>query len=206
MIVQRIIGKYCSCKLCFICSVKGWTLQGLAVPRHFSARGSPSCRLLDMRQKRVQGQVGVWLIKSMCSTEVPLCNAIKQVYRPRCPHSFSLLFISMTKCPLPGQSITLPPLTAPGLQLWGRGRAEREWKVTTGLLKVIMSLVDYRASSPSLFLAGGQCATACMLISPARDKGGRAVGRDHMAWALGRKAIWSYSCWCSPGASYSTTQ
>lgn len=89
----------------------------------------------------------------------------------------------MTKCPLPGQSITLCLLTAPGLWLWGRGWGEREWEVTTGLLKVIMAAVDYRVSSPSLFLAGGQHATACMLISCGREREMREEGRrERIVW------------------------
>lgn len=154
-------------------------------------------RLTDVQHKVVQGQVGVWLIKSMCSKEAALCNAIKQVYRPPLATFFFPAFHHMTKCPLSGQSITLYPLTAPGLRLWGRGWGERVRKVKTGLLKVIMAVVDYRVSSPSLFLAGGQRATECMLISCGREKGGKMAGQDHMAWALGRKATWSNSYWAT---------
>lgn len=108
----------------------------------------------------------------MCSIEEPLCNAIKQVYRPPLPTSFSPLLVSMTKYPLPGQSIILCPLTAPGLRLWGQEWGDRKWEVT-GPLKVIMAVVDYRVSSPSLPLAGEQCAAACMLISCGRGEGER---------------------------------
>lgn len=63
----------------------------------------------------------------------------------------------------------------------GRGWGEREWKVTTGLLKVITTVVDYGVSSPPLFLAGGQRATACMLISCGREKGEGTAGQDRVA-------------------------
>lgn len=92
----------------------------------------------------------------------------------------------MTKYPLPGQSIILCPLTAPGLRLWGQEWGDREWEVT-GPLKVIMAVVDYRVSSPSLLLADEQCAAVCMLISCGRGEGER--GPDCMAEALRRNLI-----------------
>lgn len=52
-------------------------------------------------------------------------------------------------------------------------------------LKVIMAVVDYKVSSPSLFLAGGRRAAACILISCGRDEGERTAGQDRMAQALG---------------------
>lgn len=56
---------------------------------------------LDVQRKVAQGQVGVSLIKNMCSTEAPLCNAIKQVYRPPLPTFFSSTFHLYDKMPSP---------------------------------------------------------------------------------------------------------
>lgn len=56
-------------------------------------------QLLDVQHKVAQGQVGVSLIKSMCSTEAPLCNAIKQVYRPPLPTFFFPTFHLYDKMP-----------------------------------------------------------------------------------------------------------
>lgn len=50
-----------------------------------------------------------------------------------------------------------------------------------------MAVVDYRVSSPSLFLAGGQHAAACILISCGSDEGERTAGQDRMSWFLGGK-------------------
>lgn len=65
----------------------------------------------------------------MCSTEAALCKAIQQVYGPPLATFFFAPFHHMTEWPLPAQSITLRPLTAAGLRLWGRGGGERERKV-----------------------------------------------------------------------------
>lgn len=58
-------------------------------------------RRLDVQHRVAQGQVGVSLIKSMCSTEAPGCNAIKQVYRPPLPTFFFLTFHLYDKMPSP---------------------------------------------------------------------------------------------------------
>lgn len=73
--------------------------------------------------------------------------------------------------PSPWSDHNSPSTDSSGIITVGRGWGEREWKVTTGLLKVITTVVDYRASSPLLFLAGGHRATACMLISCGGEKG-----------------------------------
>lgn len=65
--------------------------------------------LLDV-QLKAQGQVGASLIKSMCSTEAPLCNAIKQVYRSQLPTFFSPTFHLCDKMPSP-RSENNSPLT-----------------------------------------------------------------------------------------------
>lgn len=152
-------------------------------------------RLLAAWDKVVQGQVGVSLIKSMCSTEAPPCNAIKHVYSPPL-HTFFFsprLFIPLTKCPLAGQSITLP---APWqLQDYSSG-IESEVRYPHGSSK---SSRQY--SLPSLFLAG---AHACWSVVGAGL--GIEEGRDRMAGVLRRTATWSLSCWCSPGASHSPTR
>lgn len=97
MITLRLTGKYCSSKLWFICSVQGWMHLAHAV---LCLRLTALC-LLDVQHKVAQGQVGVSLIKSMCSVEAPLCNAIKQVYRPLLPTFFFTTFHLYDKMPSP---------------------------------------------------------------------------------------------------------
>lgn len=112
-------------------------------------------RLLAAWDKVVQGQVGVSLIKSMCSTEAPPCNAIKHVYSPPL-HTFFFFppsFHPFDKMPSRWSEHNSPgSLTAPGLQLW-----DREWgEVPAWLLKVIPAVF-----SPLTVL--GRC--TCLLIS-----------------------------------------
>lgn len=56
----------------------------------------------------------------------------------------------------------------------------------TGLLKVIMAVVDYTLSLT--LLGRQQCAAAYILISCGRAEGERMVEQDGMAWTLGEKS------------------
>lgn len=96
---MRIIAKYCCCKLCFICLVWAWTNSCSA--KAVLCLRLTALRLLDVQHEVAQGQAGVSLIKSMCSTEAPLCNAIKQVYRPPLPTFFFPTFHLYDKMPSP---------------------------------------------------------------------------------------------------------
>lgn len=160
--------------------------------------------LLDVQCKVAQGQVGVSLIKSMCSSEAPLCNAIKQVYRPPLPTFFFPTFHLYDKMPSPwseNNSLLADSsrITTVGKRVRWEGMGGNNWSPQS-------HHGSHRLQSILSLLAGRQSATACMLISCGRDEGERTVGQDRMAWALGRKATWSHSCLCSPGVSHSPTQ
>lgn len=82
--------------------------------------------LLDVQRKVAQGQVGVSLIKGMCSIEAPLRNALKQVYRPPLPTFFSPTFHLFDKMPSPSsQHNSLPADSFRITTVWKRVRWER---------------------------------------------------------------------------------
>lgn len=76
--------------------------------------------LLDVQLKVAQGQVGASLIKSMCSTEAPLCNAIKQVYRSQLPTFFSPTFHLCDKMPSPHSENNSPLTDSSGIMTVGK--------------------------------------------------------------------------------------
>ena len=141
-----------------------------------------------MYSEVAQGHVGVSLIKTMCSAEAPLWNAIKQFYRPPLPTFFFSTFHLYDKMPSPRSEHISPPTDSSRI-MSGRGwRWGGRGEVTTGLLKVIMAAIDYWVSSPSLFMAGRERATACMLISRGRDEGRRAAGRGSYGRGPGKES------------------
>ncbi len=89
-------------------------------------------RLLDVQHNVAQGQVGVSLIKSMCSTEAPFCNAIKQVYRPPLPTFFFPTFHLYDKMPSPWSEHNSPPadssrITTVGKRVRWEGMGGNNW-------------------------------------------------------------------------------
>jgi len=141
--------------------------------------------------KNYCGQVGLSLIKSMCSMEAPLCDAVKHIYRSLLPTFFSPTFHLYDKMPAPC-SVNNSLLTDSS-RIMTVGKRVR-WAGTGGDNWAPQSHHDSCRlhSILSLTLSGRPtCAKACMLMSCRKDEGGRTVGQDHIALVLGRKATWS---------------
>lgn len=118
----------------------------------------PGFLMLFLRSTALQGsllnrwtaQRLVSLIKTMCSTEVPLCHVIKQVYRALLPALLFLSFHLYDKVPSPWSEYNSPLQTAPGLWVWGGEEAGGMEAMT--LLRVIMADIDYIDFSHCLLL------------------------------------------------------
>lgn len=100
-------------------SAPGWMAQSIQCQVALCLRLMPLC-WLDVQLKGAQGQVGASLIKSMCSTEAPLCNAIKQVYRSQLPTFFSPTFHLCDKMPSPCSENNSPLTDSSRIMIMGK--------------------------------------------------------------------------------------
>lgn len=133
-------------------------------------------RLLDVQHNVAQGQVGVSLIKSMCSTEAPRCNAIKQVYRPPLPTFFFPTFHLYDKMPSPRSEHNSPPADSSRITTVGK---RARWEGMGGNNWAPQSHHGSRRlqSILSLTLLGRRTACNSVHADQLWERGGRKDGR-----------------------------
>lgn len=127
----------------------------------------------------------------MCSTEAPLCDAIKQVYRPQLPTFFSTTFHLYDKMPSPCPENKSPLADSSGIMTVGKQARCAEMEGDNyGLLKVIVTVVDYRVSFSSQFLwqAHGVNQHACWSVVGKMRKEGRWDRIALPGWVQGKKS------------------
>lgn len=136
--------------------------------------------LLDVQLKVAQGQVGASLIKSMCSTEAPLCNAIKQVYRSQLPTFFSPTFHLCDKMPSPRSENNSPLTDSSGIMTVGK---RVRWEGMGG-----------NNLAPQSHHAGCRLPSILSLTLPGRRTACRSVHADQLWERWGRKDGRTDSC------------